>query len=524
MTRSPLNGAGHIVDVQSLRLLLRLCLGVEKVDVTADWSAILALALRERVAGIAWKQSADVIRREAPRPTSDDWQRRAVSLGLHCARQVAELSEAIAALSLAEVDVVVMKGAPLAVRVYGDFTVRPTLDIDLHVPRSQRTAATAVLESVGWHHASGVAPEEETFERHGPGGSFRLEVHSSPLDDPLLEHLDFPVECELVSVGESQLPAHGGRFLPAYLAAHMAKHRELRLLWMLDFHLLWSRSSSAYRKAARSSAREIGLGRHLEWAIAVTDDISASRLATEEAAEPLGRVGRALTTISDAARLRRLIALSASPSQSLRVLLGRAWPVAWRRGWRSAPEYFVRRAIRWAYRRSVFERPSTSIDPTQQSTVFLVQDDSATKLVEQLRRAPVWIVPADAAMEPAIPSYAVVRVVPRGMREVTANDVVVMRTRRNRGALQRVCSLGEEEIRVRQDARFGEDSRASLSEVLGICDLVSIGNRTIPVDARPYGTFGLLRAILGSYSDRSIRLDRGHPRRADPQASSSDRR
>src|SRR5207253_3236092 len=103
-----------------------------------------ALAERERLIAIAWRASGEVIRRQAPLAVSAKWQRHAVQLGLHAERQLTLLANATEALSAVGVDVIALKGAPLAQRVYDDFTVRPSLDLDLYVPPSQRGEASRV--------------------------------------------------------------------------------------------------------------------------------------------------------------------------------------------------------------------------------------------------------------------------------------------------------------------------------------------------------------------------------------------
>src|SRR5207237_10110199 len=105
------------------------------------------------------------------------------------------------------------KGFPLAQRLYGDFTVRPVLDADLYVPAEQRDIAAGVLGEIGWRCTSGIAPEEERFERSVDTQTFVLEVHSSALDDPLLDHIQFPVEQRRIWVGGSDSPCHSGRLV-----------------------------------------------------------------------------------------------------------------------------------------------------------------------------------------------------------------------------------------------------------------------------------------------------------------------
>src|SRR5256885_4891445 len=150
MTRLDPNDVDHSLDVPSLHALLRLALGVEPSDDVA-WPHVHAIAERERLLGVAWRASAATIRRHAPAEVTTKWQRQAVQLGLHAQRQLALVADITRALAVAGVDVIVLKGPPLAQRIYGDFTVRSSLDLDLYVSPPQRAVASHVLSAAGWH-------------------------------------------------------------------------------------------------------------------------------------------------------------------------------------------------------------------------------------------------------------------------------------------------------------------------------------------------------------------------------------
>ena len=485
------------LDAASLYTLLRLALAEPPSNLVADWRALCDLAERERLLGVIWQRSASAIRSAAPHAISVDWRRRAVLLGLHVEQQLELLVRCLDALSAAGVNAVVIKGAPLAQRLYGDFTARPTLDIDLYVPVTERAAAARVLGELGWRHTSGVAPEEENFHRTIGGHLFRLEVHSTALDDPLLHRVVVPVEYAEVVVDGHELPAHTGRYLPAYLATHLAKHNEKPVLWALDFHALWSTLPEADREGAVDAAREVGLGRHLEWGIALARDIDACRGSFDAARSALSHLLSALATRGDAMRTLRLMSFASSPIAALSVVAGRIWPVAWRQSWRDAPEYFLRRAIRWTYRHLVFEHPKATADRVASRTVVPLNADGATaRLREGLRTAPVWVAPADGAMEPAIPVFGLARVVSAEGRSIHSGDVVVVRGEVGQCTLQRVVSAGDGGLRLRADAYFKRESLVSRAQLLGVCDLVDVGGEVVPVAQRPHGSLGLLRAIV----------------------------
>lgn len=500
MTTPVARDVGPVTDVASLHTLLQLALGISPAADVFDWPSLLQAAERERLLGISWKQSAEWIRAAAPPAVIGRWKRNALLLGVHAEHQLRMLATALDALSRAGVDAVVLKGAPLAQRLYGDFTVRPSVDVDLYVLAAEREVARPVLGALGWQCTGGAAPEEETFELRDGSELFRLEVHSTPLDDPLLHRVVLPIERAITQVGDYALPSHTGRFLPAYLAAHLAKHFAKPLLWVLDFYVLWTTLGAEEQADAITAAHSSGLARHLDWAISISADVAES-VRERTPGRASGRLARALRTRGDAGRLLHLASLAPTRLGALSVLSGRLWPAEWRAGWRQAPEYFVRRAIRWIYRHVIFEQPSAS--SAQDNPIVLSTVDSARQLADALQKSEAWIKPGDGSMEPAIPTFALARVV--GIdRPLQVGDVVVTANANGRCGVSRVLSLGAGTLRVRPDARFKGEQQLPHSAILGRCDVVDVAGRRTPIEARPYGSLGLLRAILRSRLDALI--------------------
>ena len=496
MTSSASVRADTTIDTASLHALLRLALGRSLSHEGVDWSALLARAERERLLGVIWCRSGESVRRDAPAAVAAAWHKRAILNGLLVDRQLEGLAAAIATLRTYGVSPVVLKGFPLAQRIYGDHTVRPVLDSDLYISSEQRTAASSALGSIGWRSTSGSAPEEERFERSVGAHTTVLEVHSSALDDRLLDHVRFPVEQEPIQVGRYELPAHGGRFLPAYLATHLAKHDDKPLLWAVDFFLLWEAFSESHRREAIAAAREAGLGRHLDWALELCGNIAACELDVGEAKPAMARLERTLAGSGDAQRFLRLVTLSQSPRSALRVVAGRIWPLASRTGWREAPRYFLHRAVAWLYRHLVFEKSSGG-RADGEAPIALTSVDGERRLCAELEHgSPAWVSPGDGNMEPAIPRYASARIVPVNGHGVRRGDVVVARGADGHCALRRVTSLGPSAVRLRADTWASGEEVTPPSAILGVCDLVAVGEARMPIERRPRGALTMLGAIL----------------------------
>ena len=485
------NESVRTIDPVSLHVLVSLAEGRAPVAEPESWRALFALARRERVLGLTWSRSSSIIRRSAPEVAAS-WQRQALTLGLYGQQQLEELAVAVRALRAAEIAVVVLKGAPLSLRLYGDPTVRPTLDSDLYIPLEQRAESARILANAGWRVTSAQWPEEERLERRVGEHNFVIEVHSSAIDDASLDHIRMPIEYVFMKVGGYELPAHSGPFLPPYLATHLLKHHEKPLLWILDFASLWRSLDEVEQREGRRAARRIGLIRHLEWAIELVHDIAA----VASAPGAIHSIDRALELKSDFGRVAQLVALSSSPADACRVLAGRIWPPAWRRGWRAAPGYFARRAVAWAYRHLVFESPSGS--ERSSSVLSLEQVDCASRLASTLAESQaVWVSSVGQNMAPAVPLFGLARIVSSSRRALKTGDVVVVCSH-GQCTLERVIRLTSDAVIVKPDALMTKEHSVGRDAILGICDLVQVGASRISIERRPYGNIGMMRAILRS--------------------------
>jgi hypothetical protein len=143
-----------------------------------------------------------------------------------------------------DVTCVVLKGLPLAIRLYDEPMMRPSVDFDLLVLPEQIEAAEEALGRLGYVVESG--PRGKFFrERH-----FHVHVTASgrmPVELHYLAHRGFGDELSARDLFEGRLPSPvGGHalFIPSparelvYLAVHAAAHRFSRIGWLYDIKLL----------------------------------------------------------------------------------------------------------------------------------------------------------------------------------------------------------------------------------------------------------------------------------------------
>lgn len=148
-----------------------------------DWSKLVDEAVRHGVAPLLYHRLQSLHRWVTP-PAEAFERLRDIQAhnALRNATVFRELAEVLAALRGAGVDVIALKGAHLAARVYGSAALRPMVDVDLLVRMPDLERAAAQLRDLGYTHAAEVAPgiDYATFHHLRPFekvGAIPVELH-----------------------------------------------------------------------------------------------------------------------------------------------------------------------------------------------------------------------------------------------------------------------------------------------------------------------------------------------------------
>lgn len=137
------------------------------LDVDRGWSSLVERAVRHRLGPLVYATLRAASEAGVVRPPDALLARLRAIYDRHAARaaaRIARLSEIGPALERAGIPVIVLKGAALGPRLYGDPALRTMGDVDLLVPRDKQGAASRVLQGQGyvpdvswrseaWYHA-----------------------------------------------------------------------------------------------------------------------------------------------------------------------------------------------------------------------------------------------------------------------------------------------------------------------------------------------------------------------------------
>ena len=483
--------------------LVRLSRGLDPFAEGADWEAMLPWARRERLLALAWHRSGETIRRSAPARVVSQWRAEVLRDLDRSEAQHRSLGDVLAALREIRIEPVVLKGGPLAQRLYGDRNARPSLDVDLYVPEGDRGAARRTMHALGWSLLGGSAPWEESFHRIVEGHQLLLELHSRLLDAPELWYLHMPAPAHApVEVDGLRMEAQDGPLLPACMAAHLAKHPGAPLLWVNDLAALWSQLGESDRAAASAAASACGLERHLRWGVQRARWLEEAVNGDTRGLERLGyqdEGGR-----REAHTLLRLAWLAATPGDAAGVLGGRLWPPHLRGDGRG----FVRQAVdRVAGRLMRALRPSrwategralpgeglrgdglvgAAPDAPAGRALDVGRGEFGLLLSDMLRAGGgTWIRARGDSMEPTIPNATLVHLVAAPGRSLRPGDVVLARMPNGSYALHRVQWEEGGRVGTKGDAIPCPDLPVDRASVIAVADLLQVGGQIRAVPPAP---------------------------------------
>lgn len=472
--------------------VLQLALGGDVRSLSeTEWRQALSIAARERLVALIWHERASIIRATAPDAVTAAWRRSALQTAVKADGYARILLETQASLRAVGISVTTLKGPALASLIYGHASVRPLADLDLVVPAALRGEAHERLLGLGWRCLSGVAPNEQTYERRVEALTYRLEVHSSLIDDPLLDYVDLPIETELIALGQGHVTALSRRLLPAYLAAHQAKHRAIPLLWIVDFERLHRRLDAADRAAAAVIAERYGLQRHYERARSLAGLAGTISHGSERA---FTAFINAVRPISELQRGIRLIRLAATVRDGLRIVEGRLWPRAQRARGSDAVSYFRRRASGWLYRQLAAATLAVrhNRDEREADASHSILMDAPAEANDQAVR--MFHAP-DGRMSPTIPPFSTVRVTPVGSAPIRMGDVLLVRDECGDEFLGRVVRDDGTDWVLSTDETPSLTTRVNRERVIGIATAIAAYGVTWQAPRTPSAVWPALRGI-----------------------------
>jgi hypothetical protein len=497
---------GRVATIHAVRLALGVFGASREVR---NWHDVLCAAVAEKCAPLAWVRSGAAIGATAPREISAAFRSYFVANTARVASMLAAACSTSAALEREGIFPIVLKGPPLAARLYGDSGARVCSDLDWFVPGAFLKALHRVMASQGWTCIEGEHDGDPCYARRGEQGEIYLEVHSSLLH-PRYAYLPIPAPTATrVVVDGLALLAHNDSLLPGYLSAHLATHRYAPLAWLIDVLELWGSLGPRARADAHSAAERAGVDRYLSWALRRADLLRRAAAGDEGAADRLG-IGDREAELHPMWRHISLAPSIAASAQAARGWVAPSWVTGQGFSWVKA---MVRRvATHWRdvlpVRQPPKRRNGTAQPAGRSIRGPLPAEDTRTfmavrRLVEHGDE--VWIVVTGASMRPTLEPGDRVLLAP-ATRTLTVGNIVLADVH-GRPLLHRIVSRRADTLSTLGDNCLQADPPISVADVVARAEAVQSVRGTSALRATMrFGPAALARFLAIDSRARALRL------------------
>lgn len=240
-----------------------------------NWDLLLKLSVHHRVYPLVYKTLSQLNNPAVPEHILDFLRQKYQENAMQALSMTGETVRMVKCFESHGIHAVVLKGAPLACRLYGDIAIRPSRDIDILVPPDELEKTLEILENEGYCETQPEYPEYNFTSRqlqifskafsHSFHVSYRhstknvyIEIHWK-LGNSIHE-LPFPNESNIkrIGVAGSPQPVLSDEEWLLYLMLHGAGHGWFRLRWLVDIAKFIQQGGTDWEKTA-SLAKSFGI-------------------------------------------------------------------------------------------------------------------------------------------------------------------------------------------------------------------------------------------------------------------------
>jgi len=156
-----------------------------------------------------------------------------------------------------------LKGLTLSMRLYGDFTLRQSRDIDILIQSEQLELVHALLLGLGYRrqtiHSTYDFLNEKEYKYYHPAHRILLELHVRLFSN----RAQFPLKLinfkspHFIELQGEKIPVLPNALEYTYLWTHAAIHNWARMLWLSDLVAFWSQMTSQEQAEAKLLIRKL---------------------------------------------------------------------------------------------------------------------------------------------------------------------------------------------------------------------------------------------------------------------------
>ena len=231
--------------------LMLACAGSDNVKVKnllqqhVNWDFFVQLTIHHRVYPSVYKTLSQLSNSVVPEHALSFLRKKYQENTIHSLSLTGETVRIVKALESYDIRCIVLKGAPLAWRLYGDIAVRPSRDIDILVPFEKLEKAISILKSEGYYDIHSFTSRQSQIYYKNIKNAHHFEYRNSKTNISLDLHWKFsdsfhlipkitPSIIKKIKVAGNTLPVFSDEEWLLYLMLHGAKHGWFRLRWLVD--------------------------------------------------------------------------------------------------------------------------------------------------------------------------------------------------------------------------------------------------------------------------------------------------
>lgn len=223
-----------------------------------DWKYFLYLTDRHRVCPLVYRTLKNLGNLNLPNWVLEDLRSKARQVVFENMLMASEIISITHEMKQANIQPIILKGVPMGAQLYGDFTIRPSKDIDIFVRPEDIEIAKSIIEKRGFHF---LKPEFELtparlvnwlharhhFDYWHKENRINVELHWR------MGHPGMEIPIDIISENLSKVTL-SGHVISAlrdevqliYLVMHGASHKWVQLRWIQDIVLILERRNISW--------------------------------------------------------------------------------------------------------------------------------------------------------------------------------------------------------------------------------------------------------------------------------------
>lgn len=256
-----------------------------------DWGKFLHLAEHHRVFPLVYRTLSEISHPAVPVAALETLQKNTRHNTFKAVAQTAETVKIAKLFTEKGIKFLVLKGSPLALKLYGEISLRPAKDIDILVEPQDLRKAGAILEEAGYQHyraglpttprqTKGYLEKAKHVCYFHPGHKVYVELHWKIHQVQLKFDALSELRTNTIEIAGCPVPVLTNEEWLLFLMLHGCNHRWFRLRWLCDIERFIKDPDLDWAKVILL-ARQAGLSTVLHQSVVLAEELLSLPVAKQ---------------------------------------------------------------------------------------------------------------------------------------------------------------------------------------------------------------------------------------------------